>query len=150
MGLAQELYQGVQMGSEGSVALITYMRTDSTRVSDDALKMVREHIKNVHGDRYLPEKPNVFKSGKSAQEAHEAIRPVDLTYTPERVQPYLSPDQFKLYTLIYNQFVASQMSPAIVAVTSVEVEAGPGTLRIGQRREIRWLPPRAAPGQTRR
>jgi DNA topoisomerase-1 len=129
MNLAQELYQGVQMGSEGSVALITYMRTDSTRVSDDALKMVREHIKTSYGDRYLPEKPNVFKSGKSAQEAHEAIRPVDLAYTPDRVKPYLSPDQHRLYTLIYNQFVASQMMPAIVAVTSVEVAAGPGIFK---------------------
>ncbi len=123
MSLAQELYQGVQMGSEGSVALITYMRTDSTRVSDDALRMVRDHIAQAFGPAYLPEKPNVFKSGKSAQEAHEAIRPTDLTYSPQRVQPYLSPDQHKLYTLIYNQFVASQMMPAIVAVTSVEIEA---------------------------
>jgi DNA topoisomerase-1 len=123
MNLAQELYQGVQMGSEGSVALITYMRTDSTRVSDDALKMVRGHIQQSYGDRYLPEKPNFFKSGKSAQEAHEAIRPTDLALTPARVQAYLSPDQHKLYSLIYNQFVASQMSPAIVAVTSVEVSA---------------------------
>lgn len=125
MNIAQELYQGVQMGSEGSVALITYMRTDSTRVSDDALKMVREHIKTSFGDRYLPDKPNFFKSGKSAQEAHEAIRPTDLSYSPSRVQPYLSPDQFRLYQLIYNQFVASQMMPAIVAVTSVEVVASP-------------------------
>ncbi len=125
MTLAQELYQGVNLGSEGSVALITYMRTDSTRVSADALNMVREHIKNGFGDRYLPEKPNFFKSGKSAQEAHEAIRPTDLTYTPQRVQPYLNPDQFRLYQLIYNQFVASQMMPAIVAVTSVEVTASP-------------------------
>lgn len=129
MNLAQELYQGVNLGSEGSVALITYMRTDSTRVSDDALKMVREHIKTSYGDRYLPEKPNFFKSGKSAQEAHEAIRPTDLTYSPTRVQPFLSPDQFRLYQLIYNQFVASQMSPAIVAVTSVDIEAGAGQFR---------------------
>ena len=131
MNLAQELYQGVQMGSEGSVALITYMRTDSTRVSDDALKMVRSHIDASFGPKYLPDKPNVYKSGKSAQEAHEAIRPTDLAYTPQRVQPYLSPDQHRLYTLIFNQFVASQMTPAIVAVTSVEVEAGPGLLKAG-------------------
>jgi DNA topoisomerase-1 len=129
MSLAQELYQGVQMGGEGSIALITYMRTDSTRVSDDALKMVRAHIDSTYGPKYLPEKPNFFKSGKSAQEAHEAIRPVDLGYTPQRVQPYLSPDQQRLYSLIYNQFVASQMTPAIVAVTSVEVEAGPGVFK---------------------
>ena len=123
MSLAQELYQGVQMGSEGSVALITYMRTDSTRVSDDALKMVRDFIPQAYGPQYLPEKPNFFKSGKSAQEAHEAVRPTDLSLTPARVQPYLSPDQHKLYTLIFNQFVASQMMPAIVAMTSVEIEA---------------------------
>jgi DNA topoisomerase-1 len=129
MNLAQELYQGVNLGSEGSVALITYMRTDSTRVSDDALKMVREHIKTSFGDRYLPDKPNTFKSGKSAQEAHEAIRPTDLTYSPTKVQPYLSPDQFRMYQLIYNQFVASQMTPAIVAVTSVDIEAGAGQFR---------------------
>lgn len=126
MNIAQELYQGVNLGSEGSVALITYMRTDSTRVSDDALKMVREHIKNQYGDRYLPEKPNFFKSGKSAQEAHEAIRPTDLSYTPQMVQAFLNPDQFRLYQLIYNQFVASQMTPAVVAVTSVEVQATSG------------------------
>ena len=129
MSLAQELYQGVQMGSEGSVALITYMRTDSTRVSEDALRMVRDHISAQYGAKYLPDKANFFKSGKSAQEAHEAIRPTDLTYSPQRVQPYLSPDQLKLYTLIYNQFVASQMMPAIVAITSVEVEAGPGLFK---------------------
>jgi len=129
MNVAQELYQGVTLGSEGSVALITYMRTDSTRVSDDALKMVRAHISSTYGDRYLPDKPNVFKSGKSAQEAHEAVRPTDLTYSPQQVQAYLSPEQHKLYTLIYNQFVASQMLPAIVATTSVEIEAGPGLFK---------------------
>lgn len=129
MSLAQELYQGVNLGSEGSVALITYMRTDSTRVSADALTMVRDYIKTSYGDRYLPDKPNFFKSGKSAQEAHEAIRPTDLSNTPARVQPYLSPDQYKLYTLIFNQFVASQMMPAIVAVTSVDIEAAAGVLR---------------------
>ena len=129
MSVAQELYQGVTLGAEGSVALITYMRTDSTRVSDDALKMVREHIKSTFGDAYLPEKPNVFKSGKSAQEAHEAIRPTDLSWTPQRVQPYLSNEQNKLYGLIYSRFLASQMMPAIVAVTSIEIEAGPGLFR---------------------
>jgi DNA topoisomerase I len=129
MGVAQELYQGVQLGSEGAVALITYMRTDSTRVSDDALRMVREHIQQSYGPRYLPEQPNVYRSGKSAQEAHEAVRPTDLAYTPQQVQPYLSPDQQRLYTLIYNQFLASQMTPAIVAVTNVEVEAGPGVFK---------------------
>jgi DNA topoisomerase-1 len=129
MIVAQELYQGVQLGNEGAVALITYMRTDSTRVSDDALRMVRDHIKSAYGDAYLPERPNTYKSGKSAQEAHEAIRPTDLAYTPDRVRPFLSPDQFRLYELIYYRFVASQMTPALFALTNVEVVAGPGLLK---------------------
>jgi DNA topoisomerase-1 len=129
MTTAQELYQGVPLGGEGSVALITYMRTDSTRVSDDALRMVRDHIQTAFGDRYLPERPNTYKSGKSAQDAHEAIRPTDLAYTPERVQSYLSADQFRLYELIYRRFVASQMTPALFALTNVEVTAGPGLLK---------------------
>jgi DNA topoisomerase-1 len=129
MSVAQELYQGVQLGAEGAVALITYMRTDSTRVSNDALKMVRDHIQAAYGDPYLPERPNTYKSGKSAQEAHEAIRPTDLTYTPERVRGSLSPDQFRLYELIYRRFVASQMTPALFALTNVEVNAGPGLFK---------------------
>jgi DNA topoisomerase-1 len=129
MQTAQKLYEGVELGAEGSVALITYMRTDSTRVSDDALKMVRGHVEATYGERYLPEKPHVYASGKSAQEAHEAVRPTDLTQTPQKVQPFLNPDQFKLYKLIYDRFVASQMAPALFAVTSVEVTAGPGLFR---------------------
>jgi DNA topoisomerase-1 len=126
---AQRLYEGIDLGSEGAVGLITYMRTDSARVSADALNSVRQHIQSTYGDRYLPEKPNAFASGKSAQEAHEAIRPTDVSYTPQRVQPYLTPDQFRLYQLIYNRFVASQMTPAIFAVTNVEVTAGPGLFK---------------------
>jgi DNA topoisomerase-1 len=128
MRTAQRLYEGVELGSEGSIALITYMRTDSTRVSADALTMVRNFIQTSHGAAYLPPQPNMFKSGKSAQEAHEAIRPVDLAYTPQKVQPFLNHDQLRLYTLIYNRFVASQMSPAIDAKTNVEVEAKAGDL----------------------
>ncbi|HXG10392.1 MAG TPA: type I DNA topoisomerase [Gemmataceae bacterium] len=129
MMLAQRLYEGVDLGSEGSVALITYMRTDSTRISDDALKMVREHIEQTYGKPYLPEQPNRYASGKSAQEAHEAIRPTDLAYTPQRVAELLPPrtehrqELIRLYTLIYNRFVASQMTPAVFAVTNVEVTA---------------------------
>jgi DNA topoisomerase-1 len=124
MQTAQRLYEGVDLGSEGSVALITYMRTDSTRVSNEALQAVRGHIQGSFGDRYLPEKPNVYKSGKSAQEAHEAIRPTDVAYTPARVEQLgLHGDQLRLYTLIYQRFVASQMTPAIFAVTNVEVKA---------------------------
>jgi DNA topoisomerase I len=124
MRAAQKLYEGVDLGSEGSVALITYMRTDSTRISNDALTAVRGHIDTTYGPTYLPPKPNVFASGKSAQEAHEAIRPTDLSYPPERVaQLGLQGDQLRLYTLIYQRFVASQMAPAIFAVTNVEVTA---------------------------
>jgi DNA topoisomerase-1 len=132
MQTAQRLYEGVDLGSEGQVALITYMRTDSTRVSNEALSAVRSHIGTTYGERYLPEKPNFFASGKSAQEAHEAIRPTDLSYTPERVARLgLHGDQLRLYTLIYQRFVASQMTPAIFAITNVEVKATP----IGDSRE---------------
>jgi DNA topoisomerase I len=134
MKTAQKLYEGVDLGSEGAVALITYMRTDSTRVSNEALTAVRSHIDTTYGATYLPPKPNMFKSGKSAQEAHEAIRPTDVTYTPDRVaQLGLQGDQLRLYTLIYQRFVASQMAPAIFAVTNVEVtatsDAGTGLLK---------------------
>jgi DNA topoisomerase-1 len=126
MRTAQRLYEGVDLGPEGSVALITYMRTDSTRVSNEALQAVRDHIGTKFGPAYLPAKPNTFVSGKSAQEAHEAIRPTDLSFTPERVaQLGLHGDQWKLYTLIYNRFVASQMTPAVFAVTNVEITATP-------------------------
>jgi DNA topoisomerase-1 len=124
MRAAQKLYEGVDLGAEGSIALITYMRTDSTRVSNDALQAVRGHIQQAFGPPYLPEKPNFFASGKSAQEAHEAIRPTDLTYTPERVARLgLHGDQLRVYTLIYQRFVASQMTPAVFAITNVEVTA---------------------------
>jgi DNA topoisomerase-1 len=127
MDVAQKLYEGVPLGSEGQVALITYMRTDSTRVSGDALAAVRRHIESSFGERYRPEKPNHFASGKSAQEAHEAIRPTDVAMTPQRAHELgLHGDQHKLYTLIYNRFVASQMAPAVFAVTNVEVTAAVG------------------------
>jgi DNA topoisomerase-1 len=127
MRTAQRLYEGVDLGSEGSVALITYMRTDSTRVSNEALQAVRDHIGSAYGPRYLPEQPNRFASGKSAQEAHEAIRPTDVSFTPQRVTALgLHGDQLRLYTLIYNRFVASQMTPAIFAVTNIDVTAAIG------------------------
>ena len=126
MKRAQELYQGVPLGSEGQVALITYMRTDSTRIANEALTAVRGLIEKDYGASYLPEKPNVFASGKGAQEAHEAIRPTDLSYTPQRVAALgLHGDLLRLYTLIYNRFVASQMAPAVWAITNVEVTATP-------------------------
>ena len=126
---AQKLYEGIELGGEGAVGLITYMRTDSTRVSNDALTAVRQHIQSHFGQNYLPAQPNTYASGKSAQEAHEAIRPTDLHWSPVRVQSFLTPDQFRLYQLIYNRFVASQMTPAVFAVTSVEVTAGPGLFK---------------------
>ncbi len=130
MQTAQKLYEGVDLGAEGTVALITYMRTDSTRISPDALTAVRGHIQATFGDRYLPEKPNVYASGKSAQEAHEAVRPTDVAMTPQRAERAgLHGDQLRLYTLIYNRFVASQMTPAIFAVTNVEVTAGQGLFK---------------------
>src|SRR5712691_5379331 len=129
MALAQRLYEGVEMGQEGSVALITYMRTDSVRVSSDAVEQVRSMIGSSFGQTYLPEKPNFFKSKKDAQEAHEAIRPTDVSRAPEDVRKYLPDDQFKLYQLIWQRFVASQMLPAIFDQTTIDVSAGDYTFR---------------------
>ena len=112
MELAQQLYEGVELGNEGSVGLITYMRTDSTRISNDALNAVRRLIGAQYGKNYVPDKPNTYRSKKSAQDAHEAIRPTSLEYTPERVRPYLRRDALQLYSLIWDRFVASQMVPA--------------------------------------
>ena len=129
MGLAQRLYEGVELGEEGSVALITYMRTDSVHVSSDALQQVRELIPERFGSSYLPEKPNYYKSKKDAQEAHEAVRPTDVSRTPEDVRKYLEDDLFKLYQLIWQRFVASQMLPAIFDQTSIDISAGDYTFR---------------------
>ena len=129
MGIAQRLYEGVELGSEGSVALITYMRTDSVNVSQDALVQVRELIPERFGSNYLPEKPNYYKSKKDAQEAHEAVRPTDVSRTPEDVRKYLDDDLFKLYQLIWQRFVASQMLPAIFDQSAIEITAGDYTFR---------------------
>src|SRR5690349_1682881 len=129
MALAQRLYEGVELGSEGSFGLITYMRTDSVHVSNDALVQVRELIPERFGTSYLPEKPNFYKSKKDAQEAHEAIRPTDVTKTPEDVRKYLDDDVFKLYQLIWQRFVASQMLPAIFDQTTIDIAAGDYTFR---------------------
>ncbi len=129
MMIAQSLYEGVDLGDEGTVGLITYMRTDSTRVSDDALNSVREFIGETFGADFLPEKPNYFKNKKSAQEAHEAIRPTSLAYSPESIRKFLKPEQYKLYKLIWERFVASQMSPAQYDQTQVDIAAGKHTLR---------------------
>jgi DNA topoisomerase-1 len=129
MRVAQGLYEGVELGEEGSVALITYMRTDSVHVSSDALAQVRELIPERFGANYLPEKPNFYKSKKDAQEAHEAVRPTEVTRTPEDVRPFLKEDQFKLYQLIWQRFVASQMLPAIFDQTTIDISAGDYTFR---------------------
>ena len=129
MALAQRLYEGVELGEEGSVALITYMRTDSVNVSSDALAQVREMIPQRFGSNYLPEKPNYYKSKKDAQEAHEAVRPTEVTRTPEDVRKYLDDDLFKLYQLIWQRFVASQMLPAIFDQTTIDISAGDYTFR---------------------
>src|SRR5256884_8291477 len=129
MSLAQKLYEGVELGDEGSVALITYMRTDSVHVSNDALAQVRELIPERFGGNYLPEKPNYYKSKKDAQEAHEAVRPTDAMRAPEDVRKYLDEDLFKLYQLIWQRFVASQMLPAILDQTTIDINAGDYTFR---------------------
>jgi DNA topoisomerase I len=121
MGLAQRLYEGVELGKEGSVGLITYMRTDSTRVSNDALDEVRKLIGERYGAPFVPEKPNVYKSKKEAQDAHEAIRPTSSMRTPDDVAPYLQEDELKLYRLIWMRFVASQMAPAVFDQTTIDV-----------------------------
>jgi len=129
MKVAQELYEGIEVDGSGPVGLITYMRTDSLRVSDEALTSVRDHIRKDFGDRYLPAKPLRYAAGKQAQEAHEAIRPTDLALHPESIKGRLSIDQYKLYSLIYRRFVASQMTAAVFAVTNVTVTAGEGVFK---------------------
>jgi len=129
MKIAQELYEGIDVDGSGPVGLITYMRTDSLRVSDEAMNAVRERIKSAFGERYLPAKPIRYAAGKLAQEAHEAIRPTDVNLTPEKIKGSLSHDQFRLYQLIHARFVASQMAPAIFMVTDVAITAGLGLFK---------------------
>ncbi|HSC56593.1 MAG TPA: type I DNA topoisomerase, partial [Nitrospira sp.] len=120
MTLAQQLYEGVEIGAEGATGLITYMRTDSPRISQEATAEARQVIQERFGAEYLPETPNVYKTSKAAQEAHEAIRPTSAARDPESIRPYLEQDQYNLYKLIWNRFIASQMVPAILDVTRVE------------------------------
>ncbi|MGE5197673.1 MAG: DNA topoisomerase, partial [Deltaproteobacteria bacterium] len=124
MIIAQQLYEGIDVGQDNPVGLITYMRTDSPHIADDAVGSVRDLIAKRFGKDYVPDKPNVYKLKKHAQAAHEAIRPTLLQYTPESVKSYLSPEQEKLYGLIYNRFVASQMTPARYLATSVDISVG--------------------------
>ena len=129
MGIAQRLYMGVDVGDEGSIGLITYMRTDSPRISPEMTAAARTYIHDTYGDSYVPERPNLYRSAKTAQEAHEAIRPTSLEYAPERVAPYLSREELNLYTLIWNRFLASQMAPALFEQTSVDITANDCTFR---------------------
>lgn len=129
MMLAQNLYEGVEIPGHGHVGLITYMRTDSTRISDEMIKQVRPYISETYGEDYLPSKPNVFSKSKEAQDAHEAIRPTSLSFPPSALTGILSRDQLRLYTLIWNRFIASQMAPQIQQSTSATLQCGIYTLK---------------------
>ena len=129
MKIAQRLYEGVELGDQGAVGLITYMRTDSARVSDQALNSVREYIVNRYGASYIPERAVIYRSSKSAQDAHEAIRPTAVERDPESMARYLGKDELALYTLIFNRFVSSQMNPAVYDRTTVDIDSGEAVFR---------------------
>ncbi len=133
MQIAQKLYEGIELGEDGAVGLITYMRTDSVRISDDAVNAAREYITYNFGDKYYPKTPNDYNKGKkkNVQDAHEAIRPSYVSRTPESIKKYLTAEQFKLYKLIWTRFMASQMESAKVKNLSVEIEANDYTFRTG-------------------
>jgi len=122
MGIAQSLYEGIDLGNEGREGLITYMRTDSVNISKEGISAARNFIKKEYGEKFLPEKPNYYTSKKSAQEAHEAIRPTNLSHPPESIKKHLTPDQYKIYLLIWRRFIASQMNPAIYDTLSADVQ----------------------------
>jgi len=124
MMVAQKLYEGIELGKEGPVGLITYMRTDSVRVAGEALNEARTFIQDLYGKDFLPAKAKVYATSDKAQDAHEAIRPSTLAYRPAEIKQYLSSDQFRLYQLIWNRFVASQMNPAVYDQTIVDITAG--------------------------
>ena len=126
MQVAQQLYEGVELAGEGSQGLVTYIRTDSTRIADEAVAAVREVILSAYGPDYLPEKPNVYKTRKSAQDAHEAIRPTVVERRPEQIKASLSRDQYRLYKLIYDRFVSSQMTPAVYDTLSADIDGDNG------------------------
>jgi len=123
MGVAQRLYEGVEIGKDGTVGLITYMRTDSTRVSADSITEARSYVQKKHGPKYLPAAPLDYKGKKDAQDAHEAIRPTRVDYTPESIKAHLSDEQYRLYKMIWQKFVSSQMTPAVFDQTTVEIAA---------------------------
>ena len=127
MMIAQRLYEGIELGDEGLVGLITYMRTDSNRVAPEAIAEVREYVGREYGPQYLPESPNTYKEKKEAQAAHEAIRPTSAMRHPDQVKQYLQEDEFKVYKLIWQRFVASQMNPAVFDQTTVDIDAKSGS-----------------------
>ena len=127
MMIAQRLYEGVELGEEGSVGLITYMRTDSTRVAPEAIAEVREYVGKEYGQTYLPQTPNTFKEKKDSQGAHEAIRPTSAMRHPDQIKQYLKEDEFKVYKLIWQRFVASQINPAVFDQTTVDIDAKNGS-----------------------
>jgi len=131
MRIAQSLYEGIELGEEGSVGLITYMRTDSVRISDDARDDVRQYIRDKYGEKYCPEKPVQHKSGKRSQEAHEAIRPALPLRSPKEMVSFLSSDEYKLYDLIWKRFISSQMESALYSVLTVNIDAGDYRFRAG-------------------
>ncbi len=124
MSVAQRLYEGIALGEEGPVGLITYMRTDSVRVATEAQEEARDYVEKKYGKDFLPARAQIFKSSKSSQDAHEAIRPTSAIYTPQDIKQYLKNDEFQLYKLIWNRFMASQMNPAVFDQTGVDIEAG--------------------------
>ena len=126
MQIAQQLYEGVEIAGEGSQGLVTYIRTDSTRIADEAMDAVRAMISENYSAEYLPEKPNVYKTRSSAQDAHEAIRPTDILRKPDAIKASLSRDQYRLYKLIYERFVSSQMTPAVYDTLSVDIDSDTG------------------------
>ncbi len=130
MSIAQKLYEGIDLGTEGPAGLITYMRTDSTRVSDEALNGARAYIEEAFGKEYVPPKPIIYKTKKSAQDAHEAIRPTDVSRTPAKMAAYLDKNMLALYTLIWKRFVASQMNPALFDQTSILIKTGKHDLKV--------------------
>jgi DNA topoisomerase-1 len=129
MRVAQELYEGIDVDGIGPTGLITYMRTDSLRISTDAMNEAASYIKSTFGEVYLPAKPRVFKSRSNAQDGHEAIRPTSVMLTPDRVKANLTTDQYKLYNLIHSRFVASQMEDAKIKTTTVFINAKDYELR---------------------
>lgn len=128
MGIAQGLYEGIDIGTDGPEGLITYMRTDSVRSAPEAIEEVRKHIKETYGATYVPDEPKRYASQKSAQDAHEAIRPANLNLPPETIKNYLTRDQFNLYQLIWRRFVSSQMVPAVYDTVSADIISGEGII----------------------